>query len=273
MAANLTTEEIRERVAAVPGWYHTFEFPGGIVTDGIYDHRRVLGRLPWQQSLAGKRCLDLAACNGLFSFEMARRGGDVVSLDVDDSSKWDWQGPPPESDPSRVDGKGLATQGFEVARDIYGLDVDRVEMSLYDVSPERLGGTFDFVFIGNVLLHLSDPARALRAARSVTAGQLLSFETISLALTLTRPRTPCASLYEIDQARWWTPNVKAHRRLLSSTGFEIDSSGFLLQPFGKLSRGSLGVAPWRSPQRYGPQLGYWLFHRPFGVPSQWLMCR
>jgi tRNA (mo5U34)-methyltransferase len=272
MGPALTTDEIRERVAGVPGWYHTFEFPGGIVTDGIYDHRSVMGKLPFPESLEGKRCLDLAACNGLFSFEMARRGGEVVSLDVDDESKWDWQGVAPASDPMRVDGKGLATQGFEAARDAYGLDVERVEMSLYDVSPERLG-TFDFVFIGNVLLHLSDPAGALRAARSVTAGRLLSLEVVSLTLTLTRPRTPCATLYEFDQARWWTPNVKAHRRLLRAAGFEIAASGFpLFQRFGKLSRVRPSEPPWRSPQRYGPQLGYWLCHRPFGVPSQWLLC-
>jgi hypothetical protein len=54
-------------------WYHTFELPGGIVTDGYFDLRTVVGKLPLPGSLAGKRCLDAAACEGFWSFELARR--------------------------------------------------------------------------------------------------------------------------------------------------------------------------------------------------------
>ena len=40
-------------------WYHTLELPGGIVTDGYFDLRTVVGKLPLPESLAGRRCLDL----------------------------------------------------------------------------------------------------------------------------------------------------------------------------------------------------------------------
>ncbi|MDZ7734101.1 MAG: glycosyltransferase [Acidimicrobiia bacterium] len=99
---------------------------------------------------------------GFFAFELARRGAaEVVSVDLADASRQDWQRPPTDAE-KLTQGRGRATQAFEVVRDALGLDVDRVDCSLYDLSPDQLG-RFDFVFMGNILLHLADPARALRA--------------------------------------------------------------------------------------------------------------
>ena len=41
--------------------------------------------------------------------------------------------------------------------------VERHEMTVYEISPERLG-TFDFVFVGSLLLHLRDPFRQATAS-------------------------------------------------------------------------------------------------------------
>jgi hypothetical protein len=84
-------DDLRARVDALD-WYHTFELPGGIVTPGLFDHRKVVGKLPIPASLAGKRCLDAASSDGFFAFEMARRGAaEVVSVDLADASAQDWQ--------------------------------------------------------------------------------------------------------------------------------------------------------------------------------------
>lgn len=37
-------------------WYHTLELGGGVVTDGMFDHRPVLHRYPLPANLSGKRC-------------------------------------------------------------------------------------------------------------------------------------------------------------------------------------------------------------------------
>src|SRR3954453_16980066 len=127
--------DLRAKVEGNPGgWNHTFEFPGGVVTEGFYDHRRILHKLPFPESLAGKRCLDLASSDGLFAFEMARRGGEVVSVDLEDTTQQDWQVGTDGRD--RTLGTGRARQAFEIARSALGLDVERVNMNLYDVSPE-----------------------------------------------------------------------------------------------------------------------------------------
>ncbi|HEX3832076.1 MAG TPA: methyltransferase domain-containing protein [Solirubrobacteraceae bacterium] len=263
--------DLAQEVRRLAPWYHTFELPGGVVTDGYFDLRGVVGQLPLPASLEGKRCLDAAACEGFWSFEMARRGAaGVVSLDLPDTSAQDWQGL--VSDQVRHSGSGMANDHFAVVRDALGIEtVDRVDGNLYDVDPSELG-TFDYVFVGNVLIHLADPARALRALRSVIApgGELLSLEATSLALTLLSPRVPFAQLWDVDdQPRWWTPNKAAHRRLLHTAGYQVLASGGpLFQPFGTL------LPRWpRRPRLTMRELIFWGFVRRVGPASAWVRGR
>jgi 2-polyprenyl-3-methyl-5-hydroxy-6-metoxy-1,4-benzoquinol methylase len=259
-------DTVRERAEST-GWYHTFDL-GGVVTRGFFDLRAVAKKLPFPDTMEGMRCIDLASSSGFFAFEMARRGGEVISLDLDDDARRDPQGTQVHSTAA-----GTARRGFEIARNAFGLDVERVSMNLYDLSSESLG-KFDFVFMGNVLLHLSDPGRALKGARSITDGHFLSFETISMTLTLTRPRTACAALSETDGARWWTPNAKAHRRLLRAADFEIVDAKFpLWQQFGPGMRKRPRNGYLKGEGRLGPRLAYWGLTRRIGVPSAYALCR
>lgn len=269
MADTAPVTELRRRVDDLD-WYHTFDLPGGIVTPGLFDHRTVVDRLPIPTSLAGMRCLDAASSDGFFAFELARRGAaEVVSVDLADASRQDWQRPPTDAE-KLTQGSGRATQAFEVVRDALGLDVDRVDCSLYDLSPEKLG-RFDFVFMGNILLHLADPARALRALRTVTepTGTLLSFEAISMPLSVLRPRTPVAQLWHEDHGQWWTPNMAGHRRILHAGGWDVtDSGGPLFQPFGSRMRSWPASVP-----RRARALVFWAFTRRFGGATAWALAR
>ena len=257
--------DLPQRVAELE-WYHTFDLPGGVVTPGIYDHRQVVHRLPIPASLAGLRCLDAASSDGFFAYELARRGADeVVSVDLADASRQDWQRPPADHD-ALTQGSGRAAQAFHLVGEALGLDVERHDLSLYDLSPDRLG-EFDFVFMGNVLLHLSDPARALRALASVTkpGGTLLSFEVVSLHLTALRPRTPLAQLWHNDTGQWWTPNSAGHRRLLHAGGWDVvEHGGPVFQPFGDHKR----AWPRRLPRSL-KELTYWGWTRRVGAASAW----
>jgi tRNA (mo5U34)-methyltransferase len=262
-----TAEEIRARVASVPIWYHTFEFPHGIKTEGWFDHTKLVKKLPIPEDLTGKRCLDLASSDGYFAYEMARRGGDVVSVDLEDTTQHDQQGDLADN----AAGSG-ARERFDIAGWALGLNVERVDLNLYDVSPETLGGEFDFVFIGNILLHLSDPGAALKAARTVTRGKLLSFETINLTLSLMRPRTPAAVLGHLDEVRWWTTNTRGHKRLAEAANFTVEDAGFpLFQPFGSGFRKATPRFRRHHTTPWGVHLAYMLWTRPVGVPSQWIV--
>jgi SAM-dependent methyltransferase len=261
--------DLRARVDALD-WYHTFDLPGGITTPGLFDHRTVVRRLPIPASLAGKRCLDGASSDGFWAFEMARRGAaEVVSVDLADATRQDWQRMPEDTSPERL-GTGRAARAFELVREATGLDVERHDLSLYDLSPERLG-RFDFVFLGNILLHLSDPARALRALRSVTEpdGQLLSYEAINLPMTVLRPRTPVGQLWHEDHGQWWTPNVAGHRRLLHAGGWDVVEGGRVgFQPFGT----RMPKWPKRPPTKLR-ELVFWTCTRRFGGATTWALAR
>jgi tRNA (mo5U34)-methyltransferase len=255
-------------------WYHTIELPGGVLTPGFYDHRPVVKFLPIPRSLAGRRCLDVGSSDGFWAFEMWRRGAaEVVSLDLEDPARQEWQGirrraPSPAASTSGAweGDRGRTRRAFELAREALGADVTRHDLSVYDLSPE-VAGTFDFVFMGSLLLHLRDPAGALTAVRTVVGGQLLVFEPVLLSLSLLFPHTPLASLWQLDEPRWWLPNVAGLRRLVQAAGFRVRSTGRpRAQKFG---RGFPRRPPRRRPTL--SELLFWTVVRPLGVPSAWVL--
>ena len=204
-------------------WYHTMELAGGVVTPGWFDLRPVVGGMPWPD-VEGLRCLDVGPYDGFLSFELERRGAaEVVAVDIGSPSEWDW--------PLRLRERGaeFLTQiagdrtgvGFGIARELLGSRVQRVEISVYDLTPERLG-SFDVVVCGSLMLHLRDPVRALEAIAGVCEGRFLSAEQIDAALSLTRRRTPAAWNRGGELCQWWIPNVAAHHRMLQAAGFTIE---------------------------------------------------
>jgi tRNA (mo5U34)-methyltransferase len=211
-------------------WYHTIQLPDGIVTPGFYDTLKGSERVRLPVSLEGKRCLDIGTCDGFWAFELERRGAaEVVGIDLADPSDRDWPG---AQEPATADGS-RSKQAFAVAKEALESRVERVDLSIYDVSTERLGA-FDFVFIGNLLLHLRDPVGALMAVRSVVAGELFSVDVVSLAATVASPRTPAAVLSRRTVPYWWIPNVAAFRQYFVKSGFElIESSRPFFIPFGE----------------------------------------
>jgi len=155
-------EQLLERVLEMPYWYHKIELPGGITTPGWAPLSRDAYRIP--EDLTGKRVLDVGAWDGYWSFLALQRGARQV-VAIDDFS--DYLGTLKESD-------RRAWQTFDLCRSAFGYDpdrCDRIEMSVYDVSEERLG-RFDIVFCFGVLYHLRHPLLALDLLSSVCDGEI-----------------------------------------------------------------------------------------------------
>jgi tRNA (mo5U34)-methyltransferase len=213
----------REAVAAQPFWYHTMELAPGVVTPGHFDLRPIVDRLPWPD-VRGKRCLEVGPYDGFLSFELERRGAaEVVATDIGSPSEWDWPYARRVLGPrivAAVSGERTG-DGFRVAKDLLGSKVERVEISVYDLAPERVG-VFDVVVCGSLTLHLRDPVAALEAIRGVCRQWFLSSETISPFLSVLAPRIPVARMKGGDRCQWWIPNAAGHRLMLSSAGFEVE---------------------------------------------------
>jgi tRNA (mo5U34)-methyltransferase len=216
-----TPADARAMVAAQPAWYHTMEVAPGVVTPGHFDLRRAVSDLPWPD-VRGKRCLDVGTYDGFLAFELERRGAaEVVATDLGDHDELDWPADARAHGARAADERaGPPGAGFRLAKELLGSAVERVEVSAYELSPERVG-RFDVVVCGALMLHLRDPIAALEAIRGVCEGWFLSAEQIRLGLTLRHRRTALAELSGSgERCQWWVPNTAGHRRMLFAAGFE-----------------------------------------------------
>src|SRR5215212_6968797 len=91
-ASSGTSRRIRSRLVSSMGmgWYHTIELAPGQETEGMFDLRPFVDRYGLPESLEGKRCLDVGTWDGFWAFEIERRGGEVVGIDLDDERLLDW---------------------------------------------------------------------------------------------------------------------------------------------------------------------------------------
>jgi tRNA (mo5U34)-methyltransferase len=212
---------IAERVAARAEWYHTMELAPGVVTPGWFDTRGVVPLLPFPDSLAGKRCLDIATFDGFWAFELERRGAsEVVAIDILDPFAWDWPANSPRAVIEALERRKEGGAGFEIAREALGSSADRRALSVYDLDPASIG-EFDFVYLGSLLMHLRDPVGALTAVRSVCRGSLLVVDNIDPLFTLAFPNRPFASLDGSGRPWWWRLNLAALVRVTEAAGFEL----------------------------------------------------
>jgi tRNA (mo5U34)-methyltransferase len=220
------SDTLRAQIAATP-WYHTLVLPDGTTTPGEYDLRRTITRIPFPESLEGKRCLDVGTRDGFWAFEMEKRGAEsVIGIDLDDPARYDWPTPPPALTTEQKERLAVSVRSFALAKEALGSSVERRDLAVYDLH-EDVTGRFDFAFVGTLLPHLRDPIGALTAVLRVLRddGVLLLNEAISLSLTFTKPRTPNATLATLDAPFWWLPNRQALKRYVEAAGFRCESIG------------------------------------------------
>src|SRR3954447_2697747 len=197
-------------------WYHTLELPDGTVTPGWFDLRALPDRL-LPASLAGRRCLDVGTFDGFWAFAMERRGAaEVVAVDLLDPRQWDWPAAAPVLDEIAARKRG---DGFLLVREALGSRVERLERSVYNLAPGGIG-SFDFVYVGSLLLHLRDPVRALERVRRVCRGVLLVVDAIDPVLSALHPLKPLAGLDGVGRPWWWLPNAAGLRQMVEVAGFE-----------------------------------------------------
>ncbi|MBI4460427.1 MAG: hypothetical protein HY648_10265, partial [Acidobacteria bacterium] len=116
--------------------------------------------------------------------------------------------------------------------------VERRHASIYDLSPKTVGQEgFDFVFLGDVLLHTLYPLQALAAAAALCRGTLILSQVMP-----EEPDSVPAMLYvggedpDDDEVSWWWPNKLCFIQTLKKLGFqkveEVGRSRGVLRPSG-----------------------------------------
>ncbi len=199
----LETPDLRRRADAI-NWFHRIDLSREVRTSGVYDPNRTLPRLRLPARMDGMRVLDVGAWDGFYSFEMERRGAEVLATD-----HYSWGG-----------GGWGTRDGFDLAREAFDSNVKDLRIDPLELTPEAVGGTFDIVLLLGVLYHLRDPLEVLERVRSVTKTLLVLETEVGMLLT----RRPAAEFlrateFNDDPTNWWAPNVPAMVGMLRVCGF------------------------------------------------------
>ena len=242
-------EELKQRIKAVPYWYHKIELVDGIVTPGWSPIDASRYNIP--DDLTGKSVLDIGSWDGFWTWEALKRGADSV-VAIDDFSDHIGQ----------VDGKDCVPRNewetFDICREALGYvysqgsahwknaggqSVSRHSMSVYDLK-EELGGQFDVVFFFGTIYHLKHPLLALEAISSVSAGSIY-VETACLddyspytgSIGHGFNQNECVMefyperQYGNNDSNWWAPTLECLGAMLRSVGYQdIDAWGLTDQP-------------------------------------------
>jgi tRNA (mo5U34)-methyltransferase len=201
----LAEEQIRDRpaleqlVQAIHDWggtYHQLNLRPDLRVLGDYDMTRYVDAYEIPDDLTGLKVLDVGTAAGYFALECARRGGDVVAIDV-------WDSPPIAEIVKSAD-----------------LRIRYEKKNVYDL--DEAFGQFDVVVCGSLLLHLPDLVGAVRALRRVCRGRL-HISSACPADIGPAERPLCEFLgakgEDGDYYTYWLVGEEALRRLLLLAGF------------------------------------------------------
>jgi tRNA (mo5U34)-methyltransferase len=208
---------LQKRVEATT-WYQTIDLGEGLVTPGFFDHRRVVGRYGIPERLEGCRALDVATYNGFWAFELERRGADeVVAIDIDRFDEVDLAPRVRAAMTPEELAREVGT-GFSIAKQALSSQVRRESVDVYALSPARVG-TFDLVFCSDLLLHLTNPVRALQNIRSVASREALIVEMYNPALDRSGPYRLLDYRGGTTDFIWWMFGKRALEQMIHDSGF------------------------------------------------------
>lgn len=216
----LTPDEIKRRVGEYQ-WYHRIDLAEGVSTPGVYDLRHIISNYGLPDNLHGKRVLDVGPGHGFFAFEFERRGATVFTAELPDWTEHDASPQLREKfDEGKRDGdapeayyRGVLGFAIEARRST----VKRHFCNVYDLTPERVGA-YDLVFCASVLLHLTDPLRALYAIRKVCRDQAI----ICTGIDKSRRMAGLSAARFVGQANgqsFWLPTMTCLEQLVLAAGF------------------------------------------------------
>jgi tRNA (mo5U34)-methyltransferase len=214
-------------------WYHTIDLGDGLVTPGDHDYRSDLPLFQFPADMRGMNVLDVGSATGFFAFEFEKRGAIVTSVELPSLAAWDM---PIGEQAQRTIEYLRQYHGALNAAEAYHRHLDgpflfchqvlksavrRCYSSVYDLTGLVLDRTgFDLVFVGDILLHLMSPLKALAVLAPLCTG------TMVIAQELADEVNPQPSMRYIggdqtdgDCRNWWLPNRSCLEQMLKRLGF------------------------------------------------------
>ena len=159
---SIFADPLKVRNLAECYFYHTMELPGhGVIEGRDWDLRGRVDEYLGRVDFAGQRVLEIGPASGFLTFEMEKRGADVVSVEVTDEHGWDFVPYPVARlkevfEPRRAVMRQLKNSYWFSHAAVQS----KAKMHYGDAYnlPAALG-EFDIAVMGAVLLHCRDPLR------------------------------------------------------------------------------------------------------------------
>ena len=265
----VSASEAQALVDAIPHWHHRIEVVPGVFSRGAYDPRPMLDQMGLPERLDGLRVLDIGANDGFFSFELERRGAQVVAVD--------------HSPPS---------DGFRLVHRLRGSNVEHRGDNVYDLTPAR-HGMFDIVLLLGVIYHLRHPLLAIDVVSTLCRDLLLvethgiddafiardgswrALEDPALRLMQFYPNNELAG----DWTNWWGQSLAGLESMIETALFRVEH-GVIWSPGRALVRARVALDResefYRGEDRFESGAGYfppgiaprpvpnWGWEKPFG---------
>lgn len=135
-------------------WYHTVEFPELGVAKGAWELSQVPEKFLGGVDFKGKKTLEVGAASGRITLELERLGAKVTAVDIGGEFL------PDALTLASVDQKPFLNRlnnSHRLVREVFNLKARYVNGTVYNPFDER----YDIGVVGNILLHLRDPFKAL----------------------------------------------------------------------------------------------------------------
>lgn len=235
-----TNGKLKEKIDSLQPWFHNLHLPGGVQT--APDH--FFGDFPkfkWNQirnsipkNLEGLTALDIGCNAGFYSFELAKRGADVLGIDLDPhylrQAKW-------------------AAKVLQLER-----KVKFKQMQVYDLAGMKR--SFDIIIFMGVFYHLRYPMLAMDIVTE-KVKQLMVFQTLTMPgegeigmedipiykrnIMLKKGYPVMAFIEEKmagDPTNWWAANHACILAMLRTCGLKVTSNPgheiYIAKPDAKL---------------------------------------
>jgi tRNA (mo5U34)-methyltransferase len=215
---------LRDKIESLGPWFHNLHLPNGVQTAPNhyfgdfpkFKWEDIKGSIP--ENLEGWTALDIGCNAGFYSFELAKRGAQVLGIDLDPhylkQAKW------------AAGEMGLTDK------------VSFRQMQVYDLS--RLEQTFDIIIFMGVFYHLRYPMLALDIVTQ-KVNKLLVFQTMTMPgeevystkadmsmddrEEMLKDGWPLMAFIEKrlanDPTNWWAPNHACIEAMLRTCGLRI----------------------------------------------------
>jgi hypothetical protein len=211
-------------------FYHVMDLPGVGRVGGQWDLRGRFGDYTGHVAVAGRRVLDVGTASGFLTFEAERHGAkEVVSFDADSASRISLL---PLKDHISFINRPAWVESYEphmramhggywFAHRALGSKAKAVYGDVYQIPSEI--GVFDVVIVGQILVHLSDPIRALSSVLLRCGDTLVITEGM---LDDEKPIAGlCARAALKNNWSWWHLSIGLYREVLTMAGFDIERIG------------------------------------------------